>query len=368
MAEIPTFPPRPSRIPRLVSTILIGALSGVAGTILLFWLYPDLRQAKIPPGSQAVIVQQPGTVVVEEGTHLADVRQRAEALVGEVFRSTDVLTINGEKVYPSTKRLGYAVILTSDGLFGTIASVGIQDKDVVVIDGKAYTIARLVRDTASPYVIGKLNDASAFPVTSFTRDSDLRPGMTVLAITSDERASRLSLWSRPEPLDSKTIARSSDVMNEGVSIVERVTLPPGTPIFDLSGSLVGLVDNRPTPAIYLSSTLESLLNHVLAGRGASRPQLGLHYLRVPAPNDPNRSSVVIFDEKPELAVTAKGPAEKAQLKAGDKIQVIGTTNLETTSSSIFAILQEYKPGDSVPVEYQRGSQTLKATIVLGEVK
>lgn len=368
MPEIPTFPPRPSRLPLFLGIILLGAVSGVVGTLLLFWLYPELRQAQIPPGSQAVIIQQPGKVVVEEGTHLSDVRARVQPLVAEVFHSTDAVTVGGTAVYPASKRLGYAVILTSDGWFGTVASLGVKPKDILVLSGKAYTVSQVTPDPASSYVIGKLTEGS-FSVTSFLRDQHFDPGMTVFAITAGGRANRFSLWSKPEPLDTKTITRSSDILAEGVRLVENVAFPAGTPIFDLGGSLMGLIDtSRGTPAILPSSTLESLLNHVLATKTTGRPALGLRYAMVVNPNGRGELNAIIYAENPASAVDPKGAAAKAKLKLGDKIISINGTTVNQESASVFSILQDAKPGQNIKIDYEREGQRSTASVDLGEIK
>lgn len=368
MPEIPTFPPKPSRLPIILGIIFLGVLSGAAGTLLLFWLYPALRQAQIPPGSQAVIIQQPGQVVVEEGSHLSDVRGRVEPLVAQVFHAADALTVGTTPLYPTTKRLGYAVILTSDGWFGTVASLGVKPKDVLVLSGKPYTVSQVIADPASPYVIGKLT-AGSFSVTSFLKDQNFDPGMTILAITSDSRASRLSLWSKPEPVDQKTNTRSSDVMAEGVHLVESTVFPVGTPFFDLRGALVGLATtSRGVSSIIPSSALETLLNHVLASRTPERPTLGVRYALLLNPNGRGESNAVIYSDNAQLALDPKGPAAKVKLKIGDKILSIGGVAINQDSASVFTILQQFKPGQTVMVEYEREGQKNKVEVTLGEVK
>ena len=73
------------------------------------------------------------------------------------------------------------------------------------------------------------------------------------------------------------------------------------------------------------------------------------------------------------AVTPGGPADKAGLKAGDIITRFKGTTLGGVASEndedsgpgmkLIELARELEPGDTVPVEYRRGSASSKATIV-----
>jgi S1-C subfamily serine protease len=78
-------------------------------------------------------------------------------------------------------------------------------------------------------------------------------------------------------------------------------------------------------------------------------------------------------------VTPEGPAEKAGLKVGDIITKFNGTNLAGVKpevedesgpgTKLIALARKLEPGDTVQVEYRRGSDTKKATLVaedLGE--
>ena len=77
------------------------------------------------------------------------------------------------------------------------------------------------------------------------------------------------------------------------------------------------------------------------------------------------------------AVTPGGPAEKAGLKAGDIIArfngtALGGAQTEDEDASgpgmkLIELARELDPGDTVQVEYRRGSDTRKATLVAEEV-
>lgn len=78
------------------------------------------------------------------------------------------------------------------------------------------------------------------------------------------------------------------------------------------------------------------------------------------------------------AVTPNGPAAKAGLKAGDVVTKFNTTSLagirpEDNEDSgpgmkLIELARALEPGDTVRLEYRRGSETKRATLVAAEVE
>jgi len=78
------------------------------------------------------------------------------------------------------------------------------------------------------------------------------------------------------------------------------------------------------------------------------------------------------------AVTPSGPAAKAGLKAGDVVTKFNTTSLagirpEDNEDSgpgmkLIELARALEPGDTVRLEYRRGSETKRATLVAAEVE
>jgi S1-C subfamily serine protease len=65
-----------------------------------------------------------------------------------------------------------------------------------------------------------------------------------------------------------------------------------------------------------------------------------------------------------LEVDAEGPAQKAGLRRGDVILLIGSQQVETAEEARNAIL-DHEPGDSVSVRVQRGGDELSIQVELG---
>ncbi|MFT3881745.1 MAG: trypsin-like peptidase domain-containing protein [Gemmatales bacterium] len=71
-----------------------------------------------------------------------------------------------------------------------------------------------------------------------------------------------------------------------------------------------------------------------------------------------------IDEVQVGAVTPKGPAEKAGLKAGDTIITVNGTKVDSREK-INALLKPMKPGDKVTLEIKRKDEKLKIEVTLG---
>ncbi|MEU1281969.1 trypsin-like peptidase domain-containing protein [Streptomyces sp. NPDC005805] len=77
-------------------------------------------------------------------------------------------------------------------------------------------------------------------------------------------------------------------------------------------------------------------------------------------DDFNPSGVAVVE------VVDGGPAQRAGLRAGDVITRVGDAEI-TTITSLAEALAALRPGDEVPVAYERGAQRRTAEVTLGEV-
>src|SRR3989338_8355578 len=103
MADIPTFTsPTPRRPLSTVLLVVISLVAGMLGAVLLLWFVPAIRTTRIPPGTQSVIVEQPGQVVVEESARIRDLRDQNLRLVGSIAKASGTLTVGGATMYPTS--------------------------------------------------------------------------------------------------------------------------------------------------------------------------------------------------------------------------------------------------------------------------
>ena len=109
-----------------------------------------------------------------------------------------------------------------------------------------------------------------------------------------------------------------------------------------------------------------------------RPRLGLMILGAPGHGDveqrgpmPNVRRMFRFDQMPAvpgatvMEVVEDGPAAAAGLQPGDWITAIGDESLGDSSEHLAEIIESYRPGDRVDVEFQRDGKAMTATVTLG---
>lgn len=73
-----------------------------------------------------------------------------------------------------------------------------------------------------------------------------------------------------------------------------------------------------------------------------------------------------------LGVSPGGPADAAGLRTGDVLVAIGEQSLtadsaKVASAALIEFMETVKPGDRVVIDYLRGNQSERATVVAGEV-
>jgi putative serine protease PepD len=67
-----------------------------------------------------------------------------------------------------------------------------------------------------------------------------------------------------------------------------------------------------------------------------------------------------------VRVDPGGPADKAGIKPGDVITVVGAVSV-TDTGSLEAVLAKSKPGDTVPVQVNRAGTTSTVKVTLGQL-
>ncbi|KKU48969.1 hypothetical protein A3H10_03855 [Candidatus Uhrbacteria bacterium RIFCSPLOWO2_12_FULL_46_10] len=370
--EIPTFPSTPRRSAPLLIVMAMSLVAGSAGAFLLFWLFPEFRQANIPPGTQSVIIERPGRVVIEESTRLRELGGQNKRLVAGLYRPDAGLKIGATTIFPNKNLIGVAVLLTADGWFATVSSADVRLGDILLVEGRPYAIERIVADTVSPFIMGKVVGDRFTPVI-FADTENRYSGMTLWTLSPDEEIAKTTLHS--DQLDfgasdhgpAKII--SSDKLNLALSIESARQFLSGTPVFDLSGQLVGfsVPTSDKAQAVLPSDILQSLMLNVLKDGKPRRPFLGLTYVfDFYLTEQNNQTGAIIYGEKPNNGIVPKSPAARAGLKLGDRLLSVNGTPI-SSSGSLFSLVQQYHPGDTIIFEYIRQSQKFEAAVIAEEL-
>jgi hypothetical protein len=369
LPEIPTFTPSTRHSTPLAVVVAVSLVSGFAGAFLLFWFFPGFRQARIPPGTQSVIVEGPGQVIVEESTRLRELREQNRPLVAALYRPGGGLTFGDTTIYSDDQLLGLAVILTADGWFATTADGHIKVGDVLLVRGQPYAIERLYADTASSFMMGKVA-GERFTAVVFADEAARYTGMTLWTLGANNevvksvlRYDRLRLGA-PE----RGPIISSDKLSLALALSAERGFTSGTPVFDLSGQLVGLTTSLAdeTSAVLPAEVLQSFMINVLKYGKPQRPFLGVEYVFDEAEAQDKSAGAIIYGGKSKSGIAAKSPAAKSGFRAGHLlVSIIG--EMLKNDSSLFILLQQYSPGSRLIVAYERNGKKQETEVTLGEL-
>lgn len=362
MSDIPTFPPlrRTARVQPLIVTLLLAIGGGAVGAFLLLWFFPSLRQVYIPPGTSNVVVERPGKLVVEESNAIGERRALLLPQVAYVFRHSS----SAAKLYLKSEAVGTAVLVTSDGWFATTADVKPAEGDTLLLAGKPLTVTKVVFDTSSAYALVKTDGRDLSQPVVFADSSAQVPGTTVFVLFAGGDTVKTSLVSTTTALnDDQTL--SSDRLSSGFALATTEVMPSGTPVFMLSGELLGLVYNTESRSLVLpANTLSHLLTNVLRIGKADRAALGVPYTINLAAlmSGENEASVFIVAGKAGSGPLASGSA-KGILRPGDVLLAVDDQALRTPDD-LYQVVQRMRPGDKLSIHYKRGDSVRDVTITL----
>jgi S1-C subfamily serine protease len=194
---------------------------------------------------------------------------------------------------------------------------------------------------------------------------NLRPGEATIAIGSPFGLSGSVTTGVVSALD-REITAPNDFPISGVVQTDAAINPgnSGGPLLDAQGRVIGVNSQIATNGAAGSNsgvgfavpidTVREVVPALERDGKIERPYLGVSTSDATG----SQRGVVI------RAVVPGGPADRAELRPGDRIVSLGDTPLREASDVQKAVL-ERKPGDEVEIRYVRGSRERTATVELG---
>lgn len=292
--------------------------------------------------------------------------------VNNVKSKLSLLAINS---LGDLKFTGSAVNLSSDGYFLTTQSAlgnyKIQNFVVILNDGSQAKVDKVIADPASSLVIFHAN-LNNVPVANFGSSADLLPGDVVIFTTNSILPdSPIAIQSSVTKAQNNIfeVAFNADAPTRVFSAPTDSSLIFGNSIINIKGEVVGIWDGR---NLISSDVIKMLVDNFFgSGNKITRPNFGFHYWMIP----PTLASILDLHQGAQIkrltqqdsAVTPGGPAQKAGLMENDVItaingnQVSGSLPLETG-------LENFKPGDNLQLQVQRGQAILNLSLVVGTLK
>ncbi|HRA49139.1 MAG TPA: trypsin-like peptidase domain-containing protein, partial [Thermomicrobiales bacterium] len=335
--------------------------------------------ASANPANSAVMQTETTPAASQDAMSAVDVVKMVSPAVVTVINEQKVSTQDGtSSIQPVGSGTGF--IIDTDGHIVTNWHVvdGGSKFEVIFSDGTTATAKLVGSDSVSDIAVVKVE--GDVPGTIAFGDSDaLLPGESVLAMGSPlgdfqntVTEGIVSATNRDFPGAAGSNAQYNNLIQHDAAINPGNS---GGPLLNMSGEVVGVntlgisVDDNGQPVQGLffaipSNSVEKVVGQLIDSGTVTYPYVGISFTdnsaTIAAQNNLSISTGVVVMEVP-----AGGPADAAGVQAGDVITKVGDyeLNAQTTFSEA---LFNYKPGDKVDLEINRGGKSITVTITLGE--
>ena len=271
---------------------------------------------------------------------------------------------------------GSGVIISSDGYILTCDHVVSGASNITVTIGdKDYTATVVGEDSTSDIAVIKVDADGLTP--AIVGDSDkLAVGDNVLAVGNPLGELGGTVTSGiVSALNRSVSIQSSSSVNTMSLIQMDASVSPGNSgggLFNMNGELIGIVNAKSSSsdaeglgfAIPINDAIKVAQDLLENGYVTGRPYMGITYLAV---NDAqtaaqlgvNAYGIYVVD------VVSGGPADKAGLKAGDRIISIDNTEV-AQKTDLGTLMQEHSAGDTLSITVARDGQMQTVSLTLGE--
>jgi len=274
-----------------------------------------------------------------------------------------------------TRISGTAVALSSDGLMAADGAFFSERRNIfqaVTADGQVIPVSLIGIDPKTGVALLKLQINNLSPV-QFGLSSDLETGQQMLIISGTASPNSVKFQSAyistsPDVVTDANAVYSSESFRENFSL--DVEPAGGSLIFNLSGQLTGL--SLSSGRIVPAESIKAAQDIYLANKSLVRPVLGVNYsvLNISAARllGSNVSEGVVLKPLGGIpAVVTGSPAARAGLQTGDILTRVNGDNI-TLRQSLDFLLNRFKPGDNIRINFRRGAEERETIVTLGEVR
>ncbi len=350
----------------VATSLLVGGGAGLGGAAI--W---DVTHDE-PVGAAPSDTPSTSTVANQTRTPAAD--GSVESVAQKVLPSVVKIDVTSQQGAAS----GSGIILTADGTILTnnhVVEMAAQGGSLTVSfdDGTSADAEILGTDPLTDTAVIKAADVSGLTAATIGKSANLGVGEGVVAVGSPYGLDATVTSGIVSALDRPVNVGSDDQGNSTTypAIQTDAAINPGNsggPLTDMTGAVVGINSSIRTAASQspYGSTGQSgsiglgfaipidevmpIVDQMAAGETPTHARLGIRI-------SDNASGARIEQ------VTSGSTAADAGLKAGDIITEVDGHRI-TGADSLVATIRSYRPGDSVTVTWERGSQSQNASVTL----
>ncbi len=271
---------------------------------------------------------------------------------------------------------GSGVIISSDGYILTCDHVVTGASNITVTIGDQDYAATIVgEDATSDIAVIKIDATGLTPATIGDSDS-LAVGESVLAVGNPLGELGGTVTSGIVSALNRSVTIQGTSSTNTMSLIQMdASVSPGNSgggLFNMNGELIGVVNAKSSDsdaeglgfAIPINDAIKVAQDLLENGYVTGRPYMGITYLAVTdaqtaAQLGVNAYGVYVVD------VVQGGPADKAGLKAGDRIISIDGSEV-AQRDDLGTIIQNHSAGDTLSITVARDGQMQTVSLTLGE--
>lgn len=365
------------RIARSAVALVLAAAMGFAGGFV---------GARVGNAGNKVVIQQvertdssaaSGTAVSSGGMTTSQVSEMVSPSV--VVITTEQVVYSQWSWYGQNQvesGAGSGVIISSDGYILTCAHVVSGASQITVTIGDTdYTATVVGKDDTSDVAVLKIDATGLTPATVGDSDS-LSVGDSVLAVGNPLGELGGTVTSGIVSALNRSVTIQGTSSTNTMSLIQMdASVSPGNSgggLFNMNGELIGLVNAKSSSsdaeglgfAIPINDAIQVAQDLLENGYVSGRPYMGITYIAVTdaqtaAQLNVNAYGVYVVD------VVQGGPADKAGLKAGDRIVSIDGTEI-AQKDDLGTLMQQHTAGDTLSITVARDGQMQTVSLTLGE--
>ena len=365
------------RIVRSAVALVLAAAMGFAGGFV---------GARVGNAGNKVVIQQvertdssaaSGTAVASGGMTTSQVSEMVSPSV--VVITTEQVVYSQWSWYGQNQvesGAGSGVIISSDGYILTCAHVVSGASQITVTIGDTdYTATVVGEDDTSDVAVLKIDATGLTPATVGDSDS-LSVGDSVLAVGNPLGELGGTVTSGIVSALNRSVTIQGSSSTNTMSLIQMdASVSPGNSgggLFNMNGELIGLVNAKSSSsdaeglgfAIPINDAIQVAQDLLENGYVSGRPYMGITYIAVTdaqtaAQLNVNAYGVYVVD------VVQGGPADKAGLKAGDRIVSIDGTEI-AQKDDLGTLMQQHTAGDTLSITVARDGQMQTVSLTLGE--
>ena len=271
---------------------------------------------------------------------------------------------------------GSGVIISSDGYILTCDHVVSGASNITVTIGdKDYTATVVGEDSTSDIAVIKVDADGLTP--AIVGDSDkLAVGDNVLAVGNPLGELGGTVTSGIVSALNRSVTIQGTSSTNTMSLVQMdASVSPGNSgggLFNMNGELIGLVNAKSSSsdaeglgfAIPINDAIKVAQDLLENGYVSGRPYMGITYLAVTDAQTAAQLNVSAYGVY-VVDVVQGGPADKAGLKAGDRIVSIDGTEI-AQRDDLGTLIQQHTAGDTLSITVARDGQMQTVSLTLGE--